>query len=239
MGDLHEAVEVLAGDGPVVLTCEHASVAMPAPWVWPVADRWLVGTHWSYDPGAADLTRRLAEIAGWPAVMSRFSRLLVDPNRPLHDPTLFRAQAEGRVIHLNAGVSPADRERRIERFWAPYHEVADRVVGGSAAEVVCGVHSFTPVYEGHRREVEVGVLFNDDEDLARRVATPLLDAGYHVRLNEPWSGRDGLIYGPERHARAHGRLALEIEVRQDLAADPDWLSAFAEALRGALDDALR
>jgi len=239
MGDAAAAVEVIAGDGPVVLTCEHASVDLPAPWAWPPGDRWLVGTHWSYDPGAEDLTRLLAARSGWSAALSRFSRLLIDPNRPLHDPTLFRAQAEGRVIHLNAGLSERERERRIKTFYEPYHREAGRLVASSEAQVVCGIHSFTPVYEGRRRDLQVGVLFNDDEDLARAVATELLDAGYQVRLNEPWSGRDGLIYAPERHARDCGLLAIEIEVRQDLAADPDWLDPFADALRGALVRALR
>lgn len=237
---MHDAaVEVIPGDGPVVLTCEHASVELPSPWAWPPADRWLVGTHWSYDPGAAELTRLLAERAGWPAVLSRFSRLLVDPNRAPGDPTLFRAQAEDRVIHLNAGLSERERGRRMERFYEPYHRAAGELVAGSSAAVVCGIHSFTPVYEGRRRDLQVGVLFNDDEDLARAVALDLLQAGYHVRLNEPWSGRDGLIYAPERHARAGDRLAIEIEVRQDLAADPDWLDLFADALRAALLRALR
>jgi predicted N-formylglutamate amidohydrolase len=146
MRERPDAVEIIEGDGAVALTCEHASVALPEPWVWPQVDRWLVGTHWSYDPGAEELTRALAASAGWPAVLSRFSRLLVDPNRPVDDPTLFRAQAEGRVIHFNAGLSAAERERRISGFWQPYHRAADRLVGGCAAEVVCGIHTFTPVY---------------------------------------------------------------------------------------------
>ena len=111
MSGVSDAVEILAGAGPVVLTCEHASVRMPSPWAWPDADRWLVGTHWSYDLGVADLVRDLAAKTGWPAVLSRFTRLLADPNRPEDHVDLFRTHAEGRPIHLNAGL-PEDEIAR-------------------------------------------------------------------------------------------------------------------------------
>jgi predicted N-formylglutamate amidohydrolase len=239
MGQGLQAVERIDGSGKILLTCEHASVEVPAPWAWPEADRWLVGTHWSYDLGAADLTRELAREAGWGAVLSRFSRLLVDPNRALEEDTLFRSVADGKIVHLNAGLSDRERQRRIQMLWEPYHRAVDQAVAESTAQVVCGMHSFTPVYEGQRREMEIGVLFNDDEDYARAVAHVLLEAGYAVRLNEPWSGRDGLMFSAEHHARAHGRLAIEIEVRQDLALQPEWNESFAPILHRALVRALR
>lgn len=238
MSDPIRAARVIHGGGEVVLTCEHASVAVPEPWAWPQADRWLVGTHWSYDLGAEELTTELAAHAGWAAVLAGFSRLLIDPNRDLHAPTLFRTHADGRVVHLNAGLSPAERERRIERLWRPYQQTTTQVVADSVAPLVCSLHTFAPVYEGQRREVEVGVLFNRQESMARQVAGLLLDAGYRVRLNEPWSGRDELMFGPEQCAHASGRLALEIEVRQDLATDPSWRERFVPTLYRALLDAL-
>ncbi|TVQ92984.1 MAG: hypothetical protein EA397_05705 [Deltaproteobacteria bacterium] len=234
MSDAFRAAWVLPGNGAVALTCEHASVAMPEPWAWPQADRWLVGTHWSFDLGAEDLTRELAAYAGWGAVMAGFTRLLVDPNRDLDARTLFRTQADRRPVHLNAGLSEAERARRIERLWRPYHRAASDLVGSTSSPLVCGIHTFTPVYEGKRREVEVGVLFNRQEAMARQVASKLLEGGYHVRLNEPWSGRDELMFGPERCAHEHDRLALEIEVRQDRATDPEWRERFLPRLCQAL-----
>src|SRR5690606_18998130 len=88
----HDAVEWIAASGSqpaVVLTCEHASERLPSPYAWPTGDARLVGTHWAFDLGIAPFARALAAELGAPAVLSRFSRLLVDPNRPLDAPTLF------------------------------------------------------------------------------------------------------------------------------------------------------
>lgn len=228
--ELCEAVEVLlpshgpthgggASEAPVLLTCEHASKHLPEPWQWPVEDGWIRGTHWAYDPGADWLTRELAEELRAVAVLSRFSRLLADPNRAEDSPDLIRTRAEGREVELNRHVDTAERERRLERLHRPYHVAIDREVGRSRAPLLLAIHTFTPVYEGQRREVEVGVLFDEEEALAERFRRAIAAAGLVTRMNEPYSGRAGLMYSVDRHARAHGRRALELEVRQDLVGD--------------------
>src|SRR5262249_15286085 len=97
---------VCAGEGQAraLFTCEHASERLPDPWRWASDDEWIRGTHWAYDLGAADLARELALELDAVAVLSRFSRLLADPNRPEHSPDLCRASAEGRAIQLNAAL---------------------------------------------------------------------------------------------------------------------------------------
>lgn len=231
---MDDAVEILTGTGPVVLSCEHASLRLPEPWAWPAADHWLVGSHWSFDLGIADLVRRIADRTGWPAVLSRFSRLLVDPNRGLDHPDLFRTDAEGRVVHLNAGLSDADRERRIERYHRPYHRALDEVLAAAEGASLCSMHSFTPVYHGRRRTVEIGVLFDKDEDTARELAQQLDDAGWHVRLNEPYSGRAGMMFAADEHASRYGRIGVEFEFRQDLLLDPVQLDRLTVDVEAAL-----
>lgn len=231
----HEAFD-RAGDGggPVVVSCEHASRRLPAGWWMSPHDRPLFDTHWAWDIGAAALARELAHAAGAVAVLSRFSRLLVDANRPIDDETLVRREAEGRVVELNRDVSEADLRRRIAEYWEPYHEALDEAVGGSSAPVVFSVHTFTPSWQGRRRRLEAGVLFDRDVALADRVRRALVDAGLDVRMNEPYSGREGLIYSVDRHARAHGRAAVELELRQDLAVRPGVRARVVHALVGVL-----
>ncbi len=236
-----EAVERIAGavDAPLALSCEHASAQLPAPWAFGEQDRWLEGTHWAYDLGAAELTRALAARLGAPAVLSRFSRLLVDPNRPEDAPTLIRSDAEGKPIALNAAVSARERRARLG-YWRAYHRAFDQMLRGCRAPVVLAIHSFTPCYEGARREVDVGVLFDREEALARSLCealAPLAAAPHHLalRFNEPYSGKQGLIYSAARHAGAHGRRAVEIEVRNDhltgglMPTMCDLLAAWADA----------
>jgi len=211
-----ERVVASSASPALVLCCEHASQRLPDGWSWPAQDAWLLGSHWAYDLGAAELTRELAVAFGASAVLARFTRLLVDANRPVESDTLFRQKAEGRVIALNHELSDEDRARRM-RYWRDYHIELDQAAQGSPARVLMAVHSFTESYHGESRDhVEVGVLFDRDDALAERVAAHIEQSGVKVRLNEPYSGKQGLIYSVDRHARASGNRAIEIEVRQDL-----------------------
>lgn len=228
------AVEEIDGDdgGRLVFTCEHASAELPEPWTWPEDDRWLVETHWASDIGAAAFTRRVARLMNAPAILSRFSRLLIDPNRPLDADTLFRTNADGKTVHLNRALLDADRQRRIDEFYQPYHAAVRAMVERSRADTVFSIHTFTDNYEGDARVLELGVLFDDDEEPAYELIRHLEAAGFHVLANEPWSGKDGLAYSPVRHAREFGRCALEIEARQDLIVDEAFAARLAAALAG-------
>lgn len=230
-----ESVEIVDGDAraPAVVSCEHASERLPAPWRWPEEDAWLRGSHWAYDPGAAELAREVASALGATAVLSRFSRLLADPNREEHDPELFRVRAEGRDVQLNRHIDAVDRERRLG-YWRAYHDALGERIRASESPIVLSMHTFTPVYEGQVRELEIGVLFDAEEELAGRVGEAIAGAGFIVRMNEPYSGRGGLIYSAERHARAHGRRALELEVRQDLAVLADVRQRVIRAVSAVL-----
>lgn len=224
-----ETIEKRAAACPVILTCEHASERLPEPFRFPEQDAWLVGTHWAYDLGAADLTRELAAALGAGAVLSRFSRLLIDPNRSPTAPDLFRKIAEGRPVALNADIGDEERDLRFAMSNA-YHAAVDRAVERDSAKLILSIHSFTPVYEGTRRAVELGVLFDDEEELAESLRGAFADAGFAALLNEPYSGKFGLMYAVDRHARRHGRRALELEVRQDLASDPAVRARIAAVL---------
>jgi predicted N-formylglutamate amidohydrolase len=231
MSDAFESVEG-RDTAPVFLTCEHASERLPDRWRWPDEDKRLAGTHWAFDLGARELTLELAAAMDSPAVLARFSRLLVDPNREEEHVDLFRAQADGVAVGLNRDLDAGDVRRRVEGYYRPYHAAVDAGLVGSAAPVLLSIHSFTPVYEGHERDVRIGVLFNDDESLARALGAHLEGYFVGVDYNEPWSGRDGLIYAPESHARAHGRKAVELEIRQDLAVDPGFRAQLTASVAG-------
>lgn len=221
-----------------VITCEHATNRMPPGWSWPEDDLWLVDTHWASDLHIEAFVEGLARRLHAPAVLSRFTRLLIDPNRPLDSDTLFRSVAEGRPVHLNTSLSDEERQRRITHLYEPYHAAADALVGRHAGASVLGVHSFTDTYEGTEREVEIGVLFDEDEALAMQFANHVRGHGFEVCLNEPYSGKQGLIFGPRRHAQAHGRACIELELRQDRLADPIQASRLVEIIAGAAEATL-
>ncbi|MEE9385785.1 MAG: N-formylglutamate amidohydrolase [Nannocystaceae bacterium] len=238
--ELSHAVEthIHGSPGRLLITCDHASANLHEPWRWHAEDQWIAKTHWAYDLGAAEITRALAAQLGCSAILARFSRLLIDPNRNLDSNTLFRSQAERRKICLNHHLTQGDRDRRISRFYLPYHDAIDRRTREAPAASLLSIHTFTPCYEGKNRSLEAGVLFTEHEALARSFAAVLSSRGYNTGLNAPYSGRDGLMYGIERHAIAHDRVALEIEIRQDIATDPRRRRPIVHALAAAVRHSL-
>ncbi len=231
--ETHEVVRAGAHAG-VLVTCEHASQRLPEPWAWSARDRRLVGTHWAYDLGAAELAREYAAAISGTAILARFSRLLADPNRPESSETLFRAVAEGEPVELNAAIDLAEREIRLDGYYRPFHDAVDREVAGSGAPILLAMHTFTPLYEGQPRSLEIGVLFDREEELALRLVDGFARAGWRVAPNEPYSGRAGLIHVVERHAKTHDRRAIELEVRQDLAVDRAFRERFVAVLAALL-----
>jgi len=237
---VHDAYEIYGdpASGPFLFTCEHATRRLPE-WEPEPADLPLLEDHWGWDVGAADLTRELARLRGCGALLSRFSRLVCDPNRAPDEPSFVVAEIAGHVLSWNRGVGAAERARRRARYFDPYHAAIDEALARRASAGIpvrlCSIHSFTPVWEGAARAMEIGVLFDAHETLARNVAGALAREGFAVAENEPYSGMAGLIYAAQRHGRARGVIYLELEVRNDLIATPDRARAIALRIARALD----
>ncbi|MEM7490705.1 MAG: N-formylglutamate amidohydrolase, partial [Pseudomonadota bacterium] len=226
---------------PWVVTCDHASNRVPPEVAGgdlglPPAD---MARHIAYDVGAAGLTRHLAGLLGATAVLSDFSRLVIDPNRGEDDPTLLMKLYDGTIIPANRQADAAERERRLALYHRPYHAALERLLAARADPVICAVHSFTPqLRDQPPRPWQVGVLFADD----RRLADPLIgrlraQTDLCVGINEPYGGHlpgDSM----DRHALRHGRRHVLIEVRNDLISDEDGQRAWAERLAPLLRTAL-
>jgi len=224
-------------DGPFLFTCEHATHRLPE-WEPSERDAPYLRDHWGWDVGAADLTRALARATGSAAVLSRFSRLVCDPNRHPEEPSFVVAEVEGHALTFNRGVDGAERARRRAAYFDPYHDAVDRALGQRVATGrpahLCSIHSFTPILAGVARGMEVGVLYDDHEPHAERLGEALAAEGFAIAHNEPYSGFAGLIYAARRHGRAHRVPYLELEVRQDLIDTPERAGAVAARVARAL-----
>ncbi len=232
-------VETVAGrlDAGVLIVCDHASNALPPGYGALGLPAAALERHIAWDIGAAALTRALAKRLEAPAVLSTFSRLLIDPNRGADDPTLVMRYSDGAVVPGNARADAAEIALRRERYWAPYRETITATVEAMLATgeppAVVAVHSFTPVWRGAQRRWKVGVLW----DLDDRLPGPLLRAlaaepDLHVDGigdNEPY---DGGLAGDtiDAVATARGLANALIEVRQDLIADDAGAEAWADRL---------
>ncbi len=228
------------GHGQFVLSCEHASNRLPPPIRPEALDPPWLETHWAYDIGAAELTREIVRNTGSVAVLARFSRLVVDANRDPSDPTAIVPRVEHHRLGFNELLSSAERAQRVERFHTPYHQAVDNMLeqrlptGGDVA--LLSVHSFVPALYGLERELHVGVLFNPYEAIARRLARNLESRGLTTALNEPYSGRRGLIYSAERHGLHHQVVYLELEVNQRLLSTPEKIYQLGRTVSEALKE---
>jgi predicted N-formylglutamate amidohydrolase len=231
----HDAYEIAGTPSPggVLFTCEHASNRVPAPWRLRPSDRALLATHWGYDIGARALTLELARLSRGAAALSRFSRLLIDPNRHPDDPTAVLPETDDGAPTFNRR---PDVKHRAERFHAPFHHAVDRLVA-RRPRFLCSVHSFTPRFRGNARAMEAGVLFDQHDDLAEALLRALREAGVRAEANAPYSGKDGLIYSANRHGTTHAVPYLEIEVRQDLIASDRAARGVARKVWRAIESA--
>lgn len=233
----YEIVGDPAEGGPFVFTCEHATNLLPE-WEAAPDDLPYLADHWGWDVGAADLTRALAGRTACCAVLSRFSRLVCDPNREPQQESFVLEAVEGHPLSFNQRMDAAERQRRRERYFDPYHEAIDRTLRARKALGtpfrLCSVHSFTPTYLGSARPMEVGVLFDAHDEHAWRLEGALAEQGFATTLNAPYSGFDGFVYSVQHHGRAHDLVYLELEVRQDLVASAAGAKAVAERVARAL-----
>ena len=237
----HDAAEII-GDRHhtrrLVVTCEHASNRVPAPLQSSEADRGWLESHWGYDIGAAALTRELVARKNCCAILSRFSRLVCDANRASDDPTFIRKDIMGEPLSFNRGLDEAEIARRIKTYHAPYHALLDECLKERVARggdvVLFSIHSFTPVFKGARRSMEMGILFDRYDPIAQRFAGHLRNVGFETALNEPYSGKNGEMYAMSLHGQRHNVVYLELEVRQDLLSTPEDIVDVAERLCDAL-----
>jgi predicted N-formylglutamate amidohydrolase len=199
-------------DAPLVLTCEHASAAVPPEYRHLGLSPDVLLDHIGWDIGAGRLTVELNRLLGVPAVMSAASRLLVDCNRDLTDADLIPATSHGIAIPGNAALDTHERRRRVERFYDPYHAAVDAALDGAPRALLLSIHSFTPELNGAARPFDAGVLYDAYDDEAESLAARLRTAGLSVRMNEPYSALDGLIFSARSHGRRHGICYLELEV---------------------------
>jgi predicted N-formylglutamate amidohydrolase len=227
------------GTAPVLLTCDHASRVVPKALANLGLEDAVIAQHIGWDIGAAVVTRHLAPLLDAPAVLGGYSRLVIDCNRALQDPSLIPPVSDGIVVPGNSDLSAASRSARRDAIYDPFHTaIAARIAAHlerGVAPAIISIHSFTPEMGGRKRPWHVGVLWDGDG----RIAQPLLGAlraepDLVVGDNEPYTARDPVGYTQYHHALARGLPHVAIELRQDLVAEErgavEWAARLARLL---------
>ena len=222
----------------LILLCDHAGNAFPPGYGTLGLPPAELERHIAYDIGAAGVVRAMAARLGAPAVLSRYSRLLIDLNRGADDPTLIMRLSDGAIVPGNRHIDETEWDKRVRLYYEPYHVAVDNVVARMQRQdispVIVSLHSYTPAWKSAPRPWHAGILWDRDERLpARLIETLRQDPNLVVGDNKPYSGQ---LVGDclHRHATSHGLAHALVEVRQDLIATAAGQQAWAERLSMAL-----
>ncbi len=240
------SVEIVQGapGAKFLVTCDHATNRLPPEYGSLGLDEAQLRRHIGYDIGAYPIALEVGRRLNATVISSRFSRLLIDPNRGEDDPTLIMQLSDGVIIPGNVGVDEAERAKRISAFFTPYHaaiaaEIQSMLKRG-VTPILVSIHTFTDIWRGVPRKWHAGILWDKDP----RLALPLIRelrarTGLEIGDNEPYSGdlRNDAMY---THATLRGLANVLIEIRQDLVRDADgqkaWGTLLSECLSAIMDD---
>ncbi len=227
----------------LVILCDHASNHIPEHYEHLGLPPGQFERHIAYDIGAADVVRQLAVSLGVPALLSRHSRLLIDLNRGADDPTMIMKLSDGAVIPGNRNISRQETQRRIAKYYTPYHDkidqLLDRGIQMGKPPAILSVHSFTPLWKDVPRPWHATILWDKDA----RLSEPMLKAlraekGIVTDDNVPYSGE---LKGDcmNQHGTGRGLAHALIEIRQDLINTPEGAREWASRLSAMMRDILK
>ncbi len=224
-----------AGRSPFLLACDHYGRLLPRR----LGDLGLppseLTRHIAWDVGIAGVADRLSKQLDAHLVAQRYSRLVIDCNRPPQAPSSIPRISEATTIPGNQGLAHAAMTTRRRAIFDPYHrriaEIIDRRLRDGVATVLVALHSFTPVYAGIARPWHVGTLYHRDTRLPPLLLKHLRgDPDLVVGDNEPYAVSDDTDYTIPVHGEARGLMNSGIEIRQDLLADPAGQQQWADRL---------
>ena len=228
----------------LLIACDHATNLVPPEYGTLGLGSIQLNRHIGYDIGALAVARELGQRLGATVISSRYSRLLIDPNRGEDDPTLIMQLSDGAIVPGNAVLSEAERKKRIAAFHRPYHQAIEAEIDAMLARgpvpALISIHSFTEAWRGVPRKWHGAVLWAKDP----RLPVPLLNelrtrTGFEIGDNEPYSGhlRNDSKY---RHATLRGLPNALVEIRQDgireAKGQREWAELLADCLTAIFAD---
>ncbi len=231
------------GESNILLVCEHASNRIPASLNELGLTPDARAAHISWDLGAAEVAAYLSGNLDAALIAPRFSRLVHDCNRPSDDASAMPERVDSIDIPGNVGLSESARQARIREVYRPFHDALAALIAAryrpGRMPIIATIHTFTPVYQGRRRTLDLGVLHDRDTRLADEILKLCArDDALVTRRNQPYGPLDGVTHTLKTHALPRGLLNVMIEIRNDLVADDASQRAMAQRLSTLLTAAI-
>ncbi len=233
-----EPVELINADSahPVLLVCEHAGQVVPE-WLDDLGlPAGALDDHNGWDIGARAVTLRIAENLGAPAVLQRYSRLLIDCNRPPEAPDSIPEISHGTPVPANRNLTGAQRQARVAEVFQPFHLATTALLDHPGRRAAFAIHSFTPVLAGVARPWDIGFLFRHDTETSHRLsgAVARIRPELNIGMNQPYQIEDASDWFVPRHGEAMGVAHSLVEIRNDYLRDAAGQTAWADLLSSAI-----
>ena len=236
-----------AGRSPFLLTFDHYGRLIPRRLGALGLPAEELTRHIAWDIGIAGVAEALSKQLDAHLIAQRYSRLVIDCNRPPHAASSIPLISEATTIPGNEGLTREAAEARRQTIFDPYHRRIDEIIDDRLRDglptVLVSLHSFTPAYAGIARPWHIGTLYHRDT-----VLPPLLlkllraEADLVVGDNEPYAVSDETDYTVPVHGEMRGLPNTGIEIRQDLISDQagekEWADRLARIL-GEIEVVLR
>ena len=236
--DKNVLVANAAGSSSVVLVCEHASQPIPQSFNGLGLSQDARESHAAWDPGAMAVAKKLSERLDAVLVASEVSRLVYDCNRSPTAPDAMPSRSELIDVPGNKNLTQSECSARVEAFYQPFQSALYSMVQQIANPIIVTVHSFTPVYHGQMRSVEIGILHDTDTRFAdAMLQTAHAHTSANVQRNEPYGPEHGVTHTLKEHAIKDGHLNVMLEIRNDLIETAQQQDEMAVLLAGWIADA--
>ena len=206
------------GQAGVLLVCEHASDYIPSRFEKLQLSDEVLQSHAALDIGALDLARMLSHKLDAPLIASGVSRLVYDCNRASGAAGAIPEKSEIFDIPGNQNLTESETRRRYESYYLPFETaVSECLARYDTPPLFITIHSFTPIYHGVSREVDIGLVCDQDSRLGESMVELAAGLTTHcVRLNEPYGPGEGVTHTLGFHATSNGLLNVMIEVKNNL-----------------------
>ena len=241
-----DVVEVINHDAAsdILLVCEHASNYIP-PYFDNLGLSEIAATsHAAWDPGALSVAKSISSLLGATLIAPTFSRLIYDCNRPPESPAAIPEKSEVYEIPGNSNLSHDDKQSRVDQLYLPYRQVlsdfVDVRIAAGRAPIVITIHSFTPIFHGHTRQVEIGIIHDQDARLADNLlAICKKQSDLIFKLNDPYGPEDEVTHTLIEQGQSKGLLNAMIEIRNDLIVSQETQSQMAGLLASCLSETIK
>ncbi len=227
----------------ILLVCEHAGQATPAALGTLGLSPDDFNSHIGWDIGAEAVARRMSDRLGAPLIVQRYSRLVIDCNRPPGSDGSIPKMTGGIHVPGNGGLSPDDAEARKREIFDPYDAAVATTVHEHRFRAIFSIHSFTPDYPGETRPWDLGLLSRRDTMTAQALADKISqsDPSLSIALDQPYQIDDETDWLIPRYAEAKGLSHALIEICNKRIVDESgqdrWAMLLSDAIRTLMDDA--